>query len=157
VIAKIGGRRIEIPDERVRGGVDAGHTTGNGSRRDHATHKTSSQRGELAPSPLPGWPKPTDKWNYSYAQFLELEKQSGRIHWWAFEPFSMWLPGQVRYKPDFLIQYPDGLERKLEFVEVKGFSKNLRDGITRYKIASAMFPCFDWKMVKRERGGWQNY
>jgi hypothetical protein len=106
---------------------------------------------------LPGWPKASDKWNVAYAQYLELEKQAGRVKYWWYEAFSLWLPGQVRYRPDFLIQYPDGLERKLHFVEIKGFSKNLRDGITRYKLAAALFPCFDWSMMKRKGHGWEEY
>ena len=106
-----------------------------------------------APSPLPGWPKRTDKWNYAYAQYLELEKQAGHITNWWFEPFSLWLPGKVRYTPDFLIHY----ELLLQFVEVKGWSRNLRDGITRYKLAAALFPCFSWKMVKRKGNGWEEY
>lgn len=105
----------------------------------------------------PGWPKETDKWNYAYAQFLELEKQAGRVLSWWFEPVSVWLPGQVRYKPDFLIQYQDQFSRPLHFVEVKGWSRNLRDGITRYKIAAALFPCFTWSMVKRKGHGWEEF
>jgi hypothetical protein len=68
----------------------------------------------------------------------------------------LWLPGKVRYKPDFLVQYPDGLERRLEVIEVKGWSKNLRDGKTRLKIAAAIFSCFTWRMVYRTKGGGWN-
>ena len=103
----------------------------------------------------PGWPKETDKWNYSYAQFLELERQAARVlHWW-YEPLSIWLPGQVRYKPDFMIQRVG--RSMLELVEVKGWSRNLRDGMTRYKIAASLFPCFTWKMVKRKGHGWEEF
>jgi hypothetical protein len=110
------------------------------------------------PGIRPGWPKETDKWNYSYAQFLELEKQAGRVLSWWFEPVSVWLPGNVRYKPDFLVQYQmDQFCRPLHFVEVKGWSRNLRDGITRYKIAAALFPCFTWAMVKRKGHGWEEF
>lgn len=108
-------------------------------------------------TPLPGWPKSTDRWNHAYAQHLELLKRAGEIKWWWYEPFSLWLPGQVRYKPDFLIQYPDGLDRRLEFVEVKGWSRNLRDGMTRYKVAAAVFPCFTWKLVKKTKSGWEDH
>lgn len=103
----------------------------------------------------PGWPKETDKLNYSYAQFLELEKQTGRVLSWWYEPLSIWLPGQLRYKPDFMIQRVG--RSMLEMVEVKGWSRNLRDGITRYKIAAAVFPCFTWKMVKRKGHGWEEF
>jgi hypothetical protein len=109
--------------------------------------------GESAPA-LPGWPKRSDKWNYAYALFLELEKQAGHVKYWWFEPSSFWLPGEVRYKPDFMVWYPCG---PIEYVEVKGWSRNLRDGITRYKIAAATFPCFQWKMVKRKGHGWEEY
>ena len=118
--------------------------------------ETTGKR-NLAPSPLPGWPKPTDKWNWAYANFLELEKQAGRVAYWFYEPWSMWLPGGVRYKPDFLVVFPDGLERKPQLVEVKGWSRNLRDGKTRYTIAAAVFPCFEWIMVKRKSHGWEAY
>lgn len=128
--ARIMGRTVEVGDRKLS-------TTDNSITR-------------------PGWPKETDKWNYAYAQFLELEKQSGRVlHWW-YEPLSIWLPGQVRYKPDFMIQRV-GSRSMLELVEVKGWSRNLRDGITRYKIAAAVFPCFTWKMVKRKGHGWEEF
>lgn len=179
VKARIYGKTVEIPDERMRGGVSRHTGTMTTSRAvkegvnsivAHTSEKSMECIGmppspvgaNPTPSPLPGWPKPTDKWNYAYAQFLELEKQAGRIKWWWYEPlpWGITLGGsedKKKYKPDFLVWYPDGLDRRLEFVEVKGFSKNVRDSITRYTVAKSLFPCFDWKMVKRERGGWVDY
>ena len=93
------------------------------------------------------------KWEAAFANKLELEKHAGLIKQWWYEPFSLWLPGKVRYKPDFMIQYPDGMEQRLEIVEVKGWSRNRRDGITRLKIAAALFPCFVWRMVWMKKGG----
>ena len=61
----------------------------------------------------------------------------------------------MRYKPDFMIQRVG--RSMLEMVEVKGWSRNLRDGITRYKIAASLFPCFTWKMVKRKGHGWEEF
>lgn len=183
---------MEIPDERMgRGGVNNakldkqpsygrirrepglgdGHLLGGKSQPGGRPGlvQTPNENGDettgkrnLAPSPLPGWPKPTDKWNYAYAQYLELEKQAGRVKWWWYEPlpWGITLGGaedKKKYKPDFLVWYPDGLERRLEFVEVKGFSKNIRDSITRYTVAKSLFPCFDWKMVKRKGHGWEEY
>jgi hypothetical protein len=147
---RTGGRVVEIPDERMA--KAEGRSVKEQARVPSGTL--------AAPSPLPGWPKPTDKWNYAYAQYLELEKHAGRIKWWWYEPipFGITLGGaeeKLKYRPDFLVWYPDGLERKLEFVEVKGWSRNRRDGITRYKIAAALFPCFDWIMVERKGHGWQ--
>lgn len=161
--ARIMNQVVEIPEERMGRGVreiGTGHASQSGRHpaQQGVTVGTGQPRKTVeAPSPLPGWPKPKDKWNYSYAQFLELEKQAGRVAYWIYEPWSMWLPGGVRYKPDFLVVYPEGLERKPELVEVKGYSKNLRDGITRYTIAAAIFLCFDWKMVKRKGHGWEEY
>lgn len=149
---RTGGRVVEIPDERMAKAEGRS-----------VKEQARAPRGALAaPSPLPGWPKPTDKWNYAYAQYLELEKQAGRIKWWWYEPlpWGITLGGaedKKKYKPDFLVWYPDGLERRLEFVEVKGFSKNIRDSITRYTVAKSLFPCFDWKMVKRKGHGWEEY
>lgn len=150
--ARIMGRTVEISDERMgkaKGGIAGSAYSPQGTRRLELTSGA-------APS-LPGWPKPTDKWNWSYANFLELEKQAGRVAYWIYEPWSMWLPGGVRYKPDFLVVFPDGLERKPQLVEVKGWSRNLRDGKTRYTIAAAVFPCFEWIMVKRKGHGWEEY
>jgi hypothetical protein len=96
------------------------------------------------------------KWEAAYASKLELEKQAGIIKAYWYEPFSLWLPGKVRYKPDFLVQYApdrDDFTPGLEIIEVKGWSKNRRDGITRLKIAAAVFPCFVWRMVYRTKGG----
>src|SRR5690348_12818838 len=76
---RTGGRVVEIPDERL-GRQD-------GTRESPAKeHKGRTLQASDAASPLPGWPKPTDKWNWAYANFLELEKQAGRVKWWWYEP-----------------------------------------------------------------------
>lgn len=122
----------------------------------------SNRRGSEPPSknrgaginPAPSPKSPYDsKWEAAYHAKLQLEIQAGLIKQVWLHPFSLWLPGKVRYKPDFLIQYPDGMEQRLEITEVKGWSKNRRDGITRLKIAAALFPCFAWRMVYRTKGG----
>ena len=82
--------------------------------------------------------------------------KAGLIKAWWHEPFSLWLPGKVRYKPDFMIEYQPG-EGSLEIVEVKGcWIKNRRDGMTRLKVAAALFPCFVWRLVYRTNGGGWN-
>jgi hypothetical protein len=106
------------------------------------------------------------KWESSYAAKLDLEMKAGFITAYWYEPFSLWLPGNVRYKPDFLVQRRDPqyvvsidctMPTILEVVEVKGWSKNLRDGLTRLKIAAALFPCFTWTLVeKNTQGGWDD-
>lgn len=100
------------------------------------------------------------KWEAAFAAKLELEKHAGLIKQWWYEPFSMWLPGKVRYKPDFMVEYgPTCLTtlrssiNSLEMIEVKGWSRNRRDGMTRLKIAAALFPCFVWRLVWMKKGG----
>jgi hypothetical protein len=104
------------------------------------------------PAPSPQY---RSKWEASYAATLELEKRAHIIRNYWFEPFSLWLPGKIRYKPAFLVQhYP--LHEKvdpLELIEVKGWSKNRRDGRTRLKIAAAIYNCFVWRLVYRTKGG----
>lgn len=97
-----------------------------------------------------------------FAETIERAKRAGLVKAFWYEPFSLWLPGRIRYKPDFLIQYAEApvytthvcAEPRLGIVEVKGWSRNLRDGITRMKMAAALFPCFTWKLVERKNGEW---
>lgn len=130
-------------------------TTGRGrgavSDRRNGTMVKSSARTLRATNPY------SSKWEAAYANKLELEKRAGLIKWWRYEPFSLWLPGKVRYKPDFLVHYhPTTLVETspmLEVIEVKGWSKNRRDGVTRLKIAAALFPCFTWRLVQWNGSG----
>lgn len=108
----------------------------------------------------PALPSPyKSKLEAAFAAKLDLEKRAGLIKQFWYEPFSIWLPGKVRYKPDFLIQerlpLDDNDIRMLDLVEVKGWSKNRRDGMTRLKVAAALFPCFIWKLAEYHNGQWQ--
>lgn len=101
------------------------------------------------------------KWEAAYASKLELEKLAGYIKDFKYEPFSLWLPGKIRYKPDFLVWREQETDPphvyswlEIEVIEVKGWSKNRRDGMTRLKMAAAMFPCFVWRLVYRQGNGW---
>ena len=121
-------------------------TTGNGKRGVPygASAAPASTTPPLRPSPY------RSKWEAAYANKLQLSLLAGEISGWWYEPFSLWLPGKVRYKPDFLVQYPSG---ELYLLEVKGWSKNRRDGMTRLKIAASLFYCFQWFLVSRIKGG----
>ena len=147
-------RRDRDMIEPVRGG--RGCETpyrASGSRREPAIPKTTSRRSESAPSPSKKSPYDS-KWEAAYHAKLQLELQAGLIKQIWLHPFSLWLPGGIRYKPDFMVQYPSRAEAMdLEIIEVKGWSKNRRDGITRLKIAAALFPCFTWRMVYKTKGG----
>ena len=127
--------------KRVRGGVVGTRT----ARTARVTERAGSN-----PAHSPTY---RSKWEQSYANTLEMAKMAGIIKQWWYEPFSIWLPGKVRYKPDFLVQYPLGMERSLQIVEVKGWSRNKRDGMTRLRIAAALFPCFEWTLAYKVKGG----
>src|SRR6185436_7717704 len=95
-----------------------------------------------------------NKTDAAYAQHLALLKHAGEITEWWYEPFTgLRLPGRRnRYKPDFLVQHLDG---SLEVKETKGWSKNLRDGITKFKTASGVHTWIArWTLVKRDGRGW---
>jgi hypothetical protein len=163
--------------KRVRGGV-VGHALKGGredahengvkllpsslpkaARRNPGLHtKGTGPHAGSNPAPSPY----KSKWEAAYAAKLDLEKAAGVIKQWWYEPFSLWLPGKVRYKPDFLVQRADPrfvvsvdcmTPTIMEIIEVKGWSRNRRDGITRLKIAAAIYSCFVWRMVYRTKGG----
>jgi hypothetical protein len=91
----------------------------------------------------------------SYAKHLDLLVKAGEIRRWWYEPTSFTLAKGKRYRPDFLIEYPEGLERRLEYHEIKGrFVPNLRDGLTHLKWCAQLYPCFTWRIVRWTGGGW---
>lgn len=138
--------------KRGRSGVDARHATGTtGSSSEAAIQQTKSQRGELASSPY------RSKWEAIYAQQLDLEVNVGVVKAWRYEPISFKLAKGKRYRPDFLVQYPDGMEKPLTFIEVKGrWTKNRRDGLTHLKWAAQLYPMFTWILAWREGGQWES-
>lgn len=102
-----------------------------------------------APSPY------RSKLDAAFAAKLELEVKAGLVKAWRYEPMSFTLAAGKRYRPDFMIQYPDGLERRLEFVEVKGYHPNRRDSLTHLAWCAQRYPMFVWKLVTREKGHWE--
>lgn len=87
----------------------------------------------------------------SYELYLSALKHVGEIQAFWYHPLTLKLPGGVRYTPDFMV-WPN--EGKVQIHECKGWSKNLRDGMTRLKLASGLFSCWDWRLVKRNKGQW---
>ena len=129
----------------VAGQTKTSKTTGNDKRVvPYGAAAAPASSAPLRPSPY------RSKWEAAYANKLQLSLLADEISGWWYEPFSLWLPGKVRYKPDFLVQYPSG---ELHLLEVKGWSKNRRDGMTRLKIAASLFYCFQWFLVSRRKGG----
>lgn len=97
------------------------------------------------------------KWEAQYAVKLDLEVKAGIITAWRYEAMSFTLSKGKRYRPDFLIQHPYGMERRLEFVEVKGrWGKNRRDGMTHLKWCAQLYPMFTWTLAMRDGQGWEH-
>ena len=88
-----------------------------------------------------------------YAEYLTALKLAGKISDWRYEPLSFRLAdkdkGQVWYKPDFLVEYPDG---KFTLDEVKGYMR-VADRI-RLLVAASRFPWFRFRLVTREKKDW---
>lgn len=133
-------RRVGVTDTDARAFMRLG------AHGSPASADPDATRSKLAPSP-----SYDSKWEERFAKQLEAEKLAGAIVRFWYHPFSMWLPGKVRYTPDFMIQHAHRDE--LEIVEIKGWSRNIRDGMTRLKIAASIYPCYRWTLVRWSKQG----
>jgi len=153
VKARIGGREIELPVDVtgnrarvVRGMAGAVQAEGKGSRA--PLQPTSRGLGAAT-----GEPRYRSKWEQAYAQHLDLLQKAGEILGWWYEPINFRLLGRRNfYKADFLVQTRTGMQVR----EVKGYSKNRREGIVKFKSAAelnswAAFCLVSWD---REQGQW---
>lgn len=130
--ARIGGREIT-----VRGGARRVGVTDPSAK----AHGSPARLDPRLSNPAPQY---DSKWEERYAKQLDMLKLAGELVRWWYHPFSMWLPGKVRYTPDFMVQH----HGHIQIVEVKGWSKNLRDGMTRLKVASGVFSCYQWSLAR---------
>lgn len=100
--------------------------------------------------PTPGVMNKTEQ---AYADHLELQKRSGEIRDWKFEPVKFRLADRTYYTPDFMVVYQDGL---IEFPEVKGHWED--DARVKVKVVAETFPAFRFVAVKviakKHGGGW---
>lgn len=102
------------------------------------------------------------KWEAAYAQHLELMVKAGEIQGWWYEPLRLRLPGTRNfYKPDFVVQRHrdfevNGCRARLEIHEIKGWSLNRREGITKLKTAAGLNTWATFKLVMwdRDKGQW---
>lgn len=91
----------------------------------------------------------------SYAQYLEGEKQSGRVADYWFESLKLKVAdGTCWYTPDFIVLRPDG---RLEIHEVKGApAVFLDDSKVKCKVIADKYP-FDFFVIyprrKKDGGG----
>lgn len=103
------------------------------------------------------------KLEYAYSQYLDALVHAGEIVRWQYEPMTLHLGGGVKYKPDFVCWMPhvkgsgSMAGRWIQIREVKGsWIKNKRDGMTRLKMASVLFPYFSFLLVSRSAGQWEH-
>ena len=149
---RTGGRRVEIPDERVRGG--RGCETpyrASGSSREAAIHKTTSQRSELAPSPLYPY---KSKLEAAFARSLEFDRLAGVIVGFGYELVRFKLPGEKNYyKIDFCVWGYKGEARPV-FIEVKGRNRSDDRSLVKLKTAAGLNVWAKFLLIKYVRGTW---
>jgi hypothetical protein len=90
-----------------------------------------------------------------YANYLTLLKAAGEVISWEYEPRKFEVGIGAIYTPDFIVHYP----KRVEIIEIKGWSKNIRDGILRFKTAAMLYHKLDskpihWKMLTHDKLGW---
>ena len=85
-----------------------------------------------------------------YAAHLDLLVKAGEIKAWFYEPMVLKLADDSRYRPDFLIVLPGGLERKPEIHETKGkWTKSRRDSMVRLKWAAQKYgDVFTFRLIE---------
>lgn len=149
MIARYGKREVELPLVERDGKVVIHHSE---------TFGPVENMKKLAKT-IPAYLPPTkfdSKTEAAYDAVLKARKQAGEIADYWHHPLTLILPGGVRYTPDFLVAseaYPNAPDA-LQFLEVKGWSKNRRDGITRLKVASGCVPWATFKLIERVKGEW---
>ena len=101
-------------------------------------------------NPLTGSPY-RSKLEETFAYRLVLEKRTGIIANYWYEPLNLRLPGKKNfYKPDFLVLAGNGLT----FYEIKGRNKSDDRSLVKIKTAAGITPWAKFVLVKRINGQW---
>jgi hypothetical protein len=102
--------------------------------------------------------KPLDRYKSKLERLYAMELadlvRNGTVARWYYEPVTLRLADRTTYRPDFLLVFPDGT---LQFVEIKGKSTSGRynAGKAKFKIAREMYPHWQFVMLTRGKGGWE--
>jgi hypothetical protein len=80
-----------------------------------------------------------------YAERLEMQRLASEIKDWRYEPFNIRLADGAWYRVDWAVVMPDDT---IELHETKGWSKNVREGQLRWKLAAETLPWFVWRYVQ---------
>lgn len=148
--AKIMGREIEIPDERVSGTMRQRVVAESGDR-DVSTISCSPPRdGSVAYLVRDAKPIYKSKLEAAYANYLHALLLAGDIVQYRYEPIRFNLAPNTTLTPDFQIKLKDGT---IEFHETKGWVRE--DAIAKLKICARLYPEWRFVMVKRTRGTWE--
>lgn len=84
-----------------------------------------------------------------YAEQLDKMQKTGQIISYQYEAVKLRLAHKTFYTPDFFVTHHD----RFEFVEIKGFCED--DAMVKFKTAAAMFPGFQWRMIKWKNKQWE--
>ena len=110
----------------------------------------------LATASSPPFAPYRSKLEKKYSEHLDLLVKAGEIKAWFYEPMVLKLADDSRYRPDFLIVLPGGLERKPEIHETKGaWTKSRRDSMVRLKWAAQKYgDVFTFRLIEWNGHGW---
>jgi hypothetical protein len=81
---------------------------------------------------------------------LEALKRDGGIALWRFESVTLKLAPDCRYTPDFYVLENDG---RVRFEETKGHWRD--DAKVKIRVAARLFPEYEFRALRLERGTWQ--
>lgn len=85
-----------------------------------------------------------------YAKYLEQQKISGEIQYFAFDSIKFRLADKTFYSPDFIVMKANG---ELEAHEVKGFWED--DAKVKIKVAASMHPIPFVAVYWDKKVGWK--
>lgn len=91
-----------------------------------------------------------NKTEANYARYLEQQKLSGEIQYFAFDSIKFRLADKTFYSPDFIVMKANG---ELEAHEVKGFWED--DAKVKIKVAASMHPIPFVAVYWDKQSGWK--
>lgn len=85
-----------------------------------------------------------------YSLILKAKLSRGEISAFDYEAITIVIGDPpIRFTPDFFVVLPDG---KIQLIEVKGpFMRE--DSIVKFKSARKQYPCFEFQLWQRAKGG----
>lgn len=86
----------------------------------------------------------------AFSLLLEKAKAAGEIRNWHFEPVTLKVAPNTRYRPDFLAVLPNG---HWQFFEIKGYLRD--DAAVKFKTAAERYPELSFMMIRREKKEWK--